>query len=44
MDIYVVTTSVNYEIYTKLNSFEDDNGKLSLLPCDGGWAETWHTY
>ena len=34
--IYVdVTTSVNYEIYTsKLNSFNDDNGKLSLLPMD----------
>jgi hypothetical protein len=31
MDIYVdLTKPVNYEIYTKPNSFKDDNGKLSL--------------
>ena len=33
MDIYVdVMKFVNYEIYTKPNSFKDDNGKLSLQP------------
>ncbi|KAI2507035.1 hypothetical protein MHU86_7420 [Fragilaria crotonensis] len=33
MDIYVdVMKLVNYEIYTKPNSFKDDNGKLSLQP------------
>jgi hypothetical protein len=52
--IYVdVISSVNYKVYTsKLGSFKDNNVKLSLLPmdisqeriCDGGWAETWHTY